>query len=320
MHEVLTVRGARKRYGEVEALRGADLALRRGHWVGLLGPNGAGKTTLVRAIAGRVRLDAGELTLLGSALRANNRAARVARRRMGVVPQDLALYERLTARENLAVFGRFHGVTGKALRERMSWALAWIGLAERGDHRVGGFSGGMKRRLNIACSVLHRPDVLLLDEPTVGVDPQSRQRIWDMLEELRRAGTSLLLTTHHLDEAQQVCEDIVIIDHGRVIASGTVETLIAQTLGTGRSVSLALDPAPSPEAVSAAEETLAAAGIDDLVRHGHLLRCTAGDVANALPALLRYWTEAGHSIGDLEVSPPSLHTVFLHLTGQELRE
>jgi ABC-2 type transport system ATP-binding protein len=340
MEAVLTVRGAEKRFGDTRALAGLDLALARGRWVGLLGPNGAGKTTLVRAIAGRVRLDAGTITLLGTPLAAapgngpdtatpdaagataGRAAARRARRRLGVVPQDLALYERLTAAENLTAFGELHGVTGRHLRERVQWALQWTGLADRGAHRVDSFSGGMKRRLNIACGVLHQPDVVLLDEPTVGVDPQSRQRIWDMLEELRAGGAALLLTTHHLDEAQQVCEEIVIIDHGRVIATGTLEALIAGTLGTRRAVSLGLDR-PSGDTLAtaiAAADNPGLRDVADVLVDGRTVRCTVGDVATALPALLGHLHAAGFAVGDVVVSQPSLHAVFLHLTGQELRE
>jgi ABC-2 type transport system ATP-binding protein len=348
MEAVLTVRGAEKRYGDTRALAGVNLALARGRWVGLLGPNGAGKTTLVRAIAGRVRLDAGTITLLGTPLaaapgagpeavawNAGSAAARRARRRLGVVLQDLALYERLTAAENLAAFGELHGVIGRPLRERVQWALQWTGLADRGAHRVDSFSGGMKRRLNIACSVLHQPDVLLLDEPTVGVDPHSRQRIWDMLGELQAGGTALLLTTHQLDEAQQVCEEIMILDHGRVIAAGTLEALIAGSLGTRRAVTLGLDRPPGDAlaaAIAGAPGLRGSAGVPDVhdvpnvhdvhdvFIDGHTVRCTVGDVAAALPALLGYLHEAGFAVGDVVVSPPSLHAVFLHLTGQELRE
>jgi ABC-2 type transport system ATP-binding protein len=325
MEVVLTVQGAEKRYGNTRALAGVDLALARGRWVGLLGPNGAGKTTLVRAIAGRVRLDAGTITLLGTQASASHTgapavdraAARRARQRLGVVPQDLALYDRLSAAENLAAFGALHGVTGPALRDRVDWALQWTGLADRAQQRVGGFSGGMKRRLNIACGVLHRPDVVLLDEPTVGVDPQSRQRIWDMLEELRAGGAALLSTTHQLDEAQQVCGEIVIIDHGRVIASGTVEALIADILGTRREVALGLDRLPG-DALAAGASGLQ--DVADLCVDGRTVRCTVGDVAATLPALLGYVRAAGFAVGDVAVSPPSLHAVFLALTGQELRE
>jgi ABC-2 type transport system ATP-binding protein len=336
---VLTVRHAEKRYGSTQALAGVDLTLARGRWLGLLGPNGAGKTTLVRAIAGRVRLDAGRITLhgaeLGPGLSADSPAARQARRRLGVVPQELALYERLTASENLTIFGELHGVTGRTLRERVAWALAWSALADRARDRVSGFSGGMKRRLNIACSVLHEPDVVLLDEPTVGVDPQSRARIWEMLEALRARGTALLLTTHHLDEAQEVCEEIVIVDHGRVVAAGALDALIADTLGARRSVVLGVQRVPghapvlldAPSSLDAGDAIRAACaaepGLADLAElevDGAVVRCTVGEVATALPALLHALHAAGFAVGNIEVSAPRLHALFLHLTGQELRE
>ncbi len=331
MEAVLTVRGAEKHYGGTRALAGVDLTLARGRWLGLLGPNGAGKTTLVRAIAGRVRLDAGSITLYGAELDADSAGARQARRRLGVVPQELALYQRLTAAENLSVFGRLHGVTGRALRERVSWALAWSALTDRAGDRVAGFSGGMKRRLNIACSVLHQPDVLLLDEPTVGVDPQSREAIWEMLDELRARGTALLLTTHHLDEAEEVCEEIVIVDHGRVVAAGKLEALIAENLGARRSVVLSVERAPGhtgePNENDAGAVIRAACSrepglrdIEDLLVDGRIVRCTISEVATSLPALLGHLHRAGFAVGDIEVSPPRLHTLFLHLTGQELRE
>ena len=223
MDTVLEIDGLARRYGEQEALRGVAVALQAGECLGLLGPNGAGKTTLVRAIAGRVRPDAGTITLLGTPLQPG---ARTGRESLGVVPQEIALDPLLTAAENLEVFGALQGVHGEALAERVGWALAFSGLESRRDDRVEAFSGGMKRRLNIACSVLHRPRVLLLDEPTVGVDPQSRERIWHMLGELRAAGTSIVLTTHQLDEAETQCDRIVIIDHGRVIAVGTLAQLV----------------------------------------------------------------------------------------------
>src|SRR5882724_5252721 len=199
MTTVLRVTGASKRFGATQALDGAEVALERGELLLLLGPNGAGKTTLIRSVAGRVRLDQGRIELLGQPL---DGAAHPARRSLGVVPQEIALYPLLTARENLQVFGTFHGLDGAALAGQVTDALAWTGLADRADEPIKGFSGGMKRRLNIACGVLHKPDVVLLDEPTVGVDPQSRERIWEMLDKLKAAGTSLVLTTHQLDEAQ----------------------------------------------------------------------------------------------------------------------
>ncbi len=244
MASVLTVRDAEKRFGETCALAGAGLELERGEWLALLGPNGAGKTTLVRSIAGRVRLDGGEIVLLGVRLDGASSASRAARAKLGIVPQEVALYPRLTARENLGVFGELLGLAGAELGERRDWALEWTGLAERANEPVKRYSGGMKRRLNIACSVLHRPEVVLLDEPTVGVDPQSRERIWEMLEQLRRGGASLLLTTHQLDEAQQICDRIVIIDHGRDVAAGTFKQLVRDTVGTRRKVTVVFDGDP----------------------------------------------------------------------------
>src|SRR5262245_11592570 len=240
----LQVSGACKSFGATRALDGAEFALEQGQLLGLLGPNGAGKTTLIRAIAGRVRLDAGRIVLFDQTLDRRNGAAR---RRLGIVPQEVALYALLTARENLEVFGRLNGLDAVVLHERVGWALDWTGLRERAHEPVKGFSGGMKRRLNIACGVLHQPEVVLLDEPTVGVDPQSRERIWEMLDKLRQAGTSLLLTTHQLDEAQTRCDRIVIIDHGKTIAAGTFRELVEQTVGTRRQVTLTLDrPLPQP--------------------------------------------------------------------------
>jgi ABC-2 type transport system ATP-binding protein len=234
--------------------------------------------------------------------------ARGGRRHLGFVPQELAIYPDLTARENLEAFGRFHGLGARNAREAAEWALAWSGLAERADDLTKTFSGGMKRRVNIACGVLHRPRAVLLDEPTVGVDPQSRERIFAMLEELCDDGASILLTTHQLDEAEERSDRIVIIDHGRVIADGTLDELIEATVGLNRRVSFKLaEPAPG----------LAGFGQNGDPRE---LVTEVRDVALELPELLARIREAGAEIRDVEVRAPSLHSVFIHLTGHELRE
>jgi ABC-2 type transport system ATP-binding protein len=308
MTDVLSVAGAKKRFGSTEALVGADLALRRGEWLALLGPNGAGKTTLVRSIAGRVRLDAGTLTLLDRALD-GSADAEAARRRLGVVPQEIALYPLLTARENLAAFGALHGIPTSDLAKRVEWALAWTGLADRAREPVKRFSGGMKRRLNIACGVLHEPEVILLDEPTVGVDPQSRERIWEMLRALQRDGASLLLTTHQLDEAQQICERIVIIDHGRAVAAGTFDELLTQTIGRERRVTFVLD-GDTPAALEGLGFTIGSEGVERRVN----------DVAAELSGHLDVIATNGGRVSDVRIEAPSLQAVFIHLTGHELRE
>src|SRR5688572_13264145 len=202
---VLQVTDARKKFGGTTALDGASFELRQGELLALLGPNGAGKTTLIRAIAGRVRLDAGQVKLFDREVSAGHTA-----KELGIVPQEIALYPLLSARENLEIFGRLQGLSGAGLSANVKWALERTALIDRQNDPVNQFSGGMRRRLNIACGVVHQPRVLLLDEPTVGVDPQSRDRIYDMLGELTRDGVSLLLTTHHLEEAEARCSRTVI--------------------------------------------------------------------------------------------------------------
>lgn len=308
MPSVLSITGARKNFGETQALDGAGVCLHKGEWLGLLGPNGAGKTTLIRAIAGRVKLDAGEISLLDRTLNIASRESQIARKSLGVIPQELALYSLLTARENMRAFGELQGVRGPTLKQRIDWALEWTGLGDRADEVTKTFSGGMKRRLNIACGVLHQPEVVLLDEPTVGVDPQSRQRIWEMLGQLRANGASLLLTTHQLDEAQQICDRIVIIDHGKTIADGTLDQLVAKTIGRARKVTFVLD------------QPLAGRVNGKLQQDGTAVHAQVEDVAGELPAMLATIHNAGGRVNDVRVESPSLHAVFIHLTGRELRE
>jgi ABC-2 type transport system ATP-binding protein len=301
---ILQVRGAAKSFGNIQALKGASIDLEQGELLALLGPNGAGKTTLIRAITGRVVLEGGTIELFGQSLSPAHR-----RRHLGVVPQEIALYPLLTARENLEVFGRLHGVSASTLRERVGWALEWTGLGDRAREPVKQFSGGMKRRLNIACGVLHQPRVVLLDEPTVGVDPQSRERIYEMLGALRASGASLLLTTHQLDEAESRCDRIAILDHGVLIASGTLADLVDGTVGSDRLVVFALDRP-------------AAASLDGFEVESDPRRVCArvSDVAAELPALLARVQRAGHRVEDIEVRRHGLHDVFIHLTGKDLRE
>jgi ABC-2 type transport system ATP-binding protein len=237
-----------------------------------------------------VRLDAGEIRLFDRLLDGRRTAPE-----LGVVPQEVAVYQLLTARENLSIFGRLHGLSGADLDKQVAWALGRTGLSDRANEMVKRYSGGMRRRLNIACGLLHRPRVLLLDEPTVGVDPQSRDHIYDVLGELGQSGVSMLLTTHHLEEAEARCSRTVIIDHGRVIASGTISELVDQTIGRHRQVTLFLDNAEQRTA-------------------------RMENVARELPPLLQRIAEEGRSVNDVDVRGPSLQSVFIHLTGRELRE
>jgi ABC-2 type transport system ATP-binding protein len=310
---VLSVVDARKMFGPVKALDGASLELREGELLGLLGPNGAGKTTLIRAIAGRVRLDAGEIRVFGQPVDGRRTPPE-----LGIVPQEIALYPLMTARENLAVFGRLQGLTSAELGRQVDWALESTGLKDRANESIRQFSGGMRRRLNIACGVLHRPRIVLLDEPTVGVDPQSRDRIYDVLDDLRGRGVSLLLTTHHLEEAEARCSRTVIIDHGRAIAAGTLGELVEQTVGRFRLVTLRLDAAAGQ--ATTAEIIRGARTIEADPSDPRLLRARMRDVAIELPPLLERVRQVGRSVEDVEVKGPSLQSVFIHLTGRELRE
>jgi ABC-2 type transport system ATP-binding protein len=231
---MLDVRHLRKTYGDLVAVDDVSFSVGRGELLGLLGPNGAGKTTTVSMINGLVTPDGGDVLIGGEPLHGD---ADPKKRRIGLVPQDIALYEELSAQHNLRFFGALFGLTGEALDTAIAAALTLVGLAERAGDRVGTFSGGMKRRLNLAAGLLHDPDILLLDEPTVGVDPQSRNAIFDNLEELKRRGKALLYTTHYMEEAERLADRVVIVDHGRVIANDSVQQLRG-TLSASASVSL----------------------------------------------------------------------------------
>ncbi len=305
--EPLLVRDARKRFGDVEALAGASLEVRRGELVGLLGPNGAGKTTMIRAIAGRVALDSGSIQLFGRTV-----TARDPRPEIGVVPQELAVYSLLTARENLEAFGVLYGVQGAELKSRVDWALEWSDLKDRAKESVKRFSGGMKRRLNIAIGLMHSPAIVLLDEPTVGVDPQSRERIYEMLASLQASGVGVVLTTHHLEEAERRCERIVIIDHGRIVAAGTLGELLAAARSGGRTLAMVLERAwpagiavPKGFSLSADRLTVTVA---------------VEDGGRGVAARIDTVTGLGARVQDLSLAGASLQDVFIGLTGRELRE
>jgi ABC-2 type transport system ATP-binding protein len=298
----IEIHDLRKSFGAQAALAGVDLSVSSGETLGLLGPNGAGKTTLVRCIMGRVRPDTGTINV-GDAGTRNV---------LGWVPQDLALYPRLTASENLGVFGRYQGLAGSELQSAIDRCLEWSALKDRAHEQVRTFSGGMKRRLNIAAGVIHSPRVLLLDEPTVGVDPQSRERIYQMIEELRTQGVSLIYTTHYMEEAERLCDRIAIIDHGRVIAQGTAAELVSKYLGSKREAVIhGAKPSASLEKVLLAR----AAIINDDV-----IRVPMAQVAAELKAILGEFEREGVVIENIAIRTPTVEDVFLHLTGRGLRE
>jgi ABC-2 type transport system ATP-binding protein len=232
---MLVVKNLRKSFGRIVAVDDVSLTLTKGELLGLLGPNGAGKTTTVSMVAGLVTPDRGDVLIDGARLSGDTDPAK---RRIGLVPQDLALYDELSARDNLRFFGGLYGLTGRALEGAMARALDLVALADRARDVVKTFSGGMKRRLNLAASLLHDPDILLLDEPTVGVDPQSRNAIFDNLESLKRDGKALLYTTHYMEEVERLADRVVIVDHGRVIADDTVRGLQTRYAAAGATATL----------------------------------------------------------------------------------
>jgi ABC-2 type transport system ATP-binding protein len=281
---MLVLEGLRKGYGAHLALDGLTLSVRRGEIFGLLGPNGAGKTTTVSLAVGVLAPDAGTVTVAGQGAPSSP----AVRSRLGLAPQALALYDGLSGDENLAFFGSVYGLAGPRLAERVSAAIEFVGLADRRRDRVSTYSGGMKRRLNLAVAVVHDPELILLDEPTAGVDPQSRNLIFENVRRLREAGKTIVYTTHYMEEAERLCDRVGIIDHGRLLALGTVAELLASH--GGRPV------------------LVAEAG-------GEEIRVEADDPLVELNRLA-----AGRPVSAFRVERASLEQVFLHLTGRQLRD
>jgi ABC-2 type transport system ATP-binding protein len=295
-----------KRFGDLTAVDGVTLELKRGECLGLLGPNGAGKSTLIRSIVGRVIPDSGTVSVLGDP--ADSVGARLA---LGWVPQELALYPRLTCRENLESFGQYYGLRGDALQTAIAWCLDWAALADRAQEPVQNLSGGMKRRLNMAAGLINRPKVILMDEPTVGVDPQSRNRIFEMIETLHAEGVSMVYTTHYMEEAERLCDRIAIIDHGQIISSGTKEELIRNSFA-GRSEVLVRFVNSDEKLISWVQE-----------RGGSYENGStrfAIEQASDISGLLDAAAKAGHELADVSLRKPNLESVFLQLTGRELRD
>ena len=289
-----------KHFGQVQAVDGISLTLRSGECLGLLGPNGAGKSTLIRSIVGRVIPDAGRVSVFGSP--ANTSEARSA---LGWVPQDLALYPRLTCGENLAAFGRYHGLSGKKLAESVAWCLGWAALEDRACELAKNLSGGMKRRLNMAAGIIHRPRVVLMDEPTVGVDPQSRNRIFEMIEALRGEGAAIIYTTHYMEEAERLCDRVAIIDHGRIIAEGATEELVHDAFASRSQVVAHF--AGDPGVVGAWVEQHAGRLLDGAALF------TIED-STLIAGLLDDAARSGLKLLDVTLRRPNLESVFLHLT------
>jgi ABC-2 type transport system ATP-binding protein len=308
----INVENLHKDFGEVYAVKGVSFQVRRGEVFSLLGPNGAGKSTTISMLACLLRPTKGDATILGNSIIS---APRDVKARLGVVPQEIALYDDLSARENLEFWGKMYGLRGVELARRVDEVLELIGLTDRQKGRLEKFSGGMKRRVNIGVALLHKPDVVIMDEPTVGIDPQSRRHILDGVKDLNRQGTTVLYTTHYMEEAQELSDHIAIMDQGEIIGCGTHAQLV-QIVGEQDRIDLRLNNQDG----NLLERWRTAPGVSKISAEDGLITLLAKDSNLVLPDLFEMAAEAGARITSVDVQEPNLETVFLQLTGRALRD
>ena len=308
----IEIQNLHKRFGDLQAVQDISLTVQAGEILSLLGPNGAGKSTAISIISGLLKPDAGDALVMGHSIRWEPEAAKAC---LGVVPQDIALYPDLSARENLLFWGKMYGLRGAALKGRVDEVLEIISLVDRQKGRVDKFSGGMKRRVNIAAALLHKPQVVIMDEPTVGIDPQSRRHILDNVKDLNRQGMTVLYTTHYMEEAAELSDHIAIMDHGQVIAYGTHDELI-QMVGEQTRIDLTLTG--DAERVMAAWQQVE--GVSRASVQDGTVTVLVDDSHRVLPRLFEVATAADARITGVDIREPNLEAVFLHLTGRALRD
>ncbi|MCA9867116.1 MAG: ATP-binding cassette domain-containing protein [Anaerolineales bacterium] len=312
---ILIAQELRKAFGDNEAVRGISFSVMRGEIFSLLGPNGAGKTTTINMLSCLIEPTGGTAEIAGHAIPGDSLDVR---RAIGVVPQEIALYDSLTARQNLEFWGKLYDMGGKPLAMRIDEVLEQVGLSDRAKDKIKTYSGGMKRRINIAAGLLHKPQLLFMDEPTVGIDPQSRRRILDMVRELRDQGMTILYTTHYMEEAEELSDRVGIIDQGRLIALGT-QVELTKLVGEQETLRLHLaEDMPLPDGkvdvFAGLEGVLSAAAVD------HQVIVNVADAGEALPAVVARAGEIGLRIRSVDIEEPNLEAVFLHLTGRGLRD
>lgn len=308
----IEISNLKKSFGDIKAVSGASFTVQEGEIFSLLGPNGAGKTTTISMLSTLLRPDEGDALILGHSIR--NEPMKV-KESLGVVPQEIALYEDLSAKENLMFWGKMYGLRGAVLKIRVDEILETIGLADRQNGRVGKFSGGMKRRVNIGVALLHKPKVIYMDEPTVGIDPQSRRNILDSVVALKDQGMTVLYTTHNMDEAQELSDHIAVMDHGKIIALGTHDELVKLV---GQSDRIALTTNAEPSRVVEIWKQLP--GVDSISTENGTLTLLVDDSNRVLPRLFETSATNGIRITSVEIELPNLESVFLHLTGRALRD
>ncbi|MGE5643815.1 MAG: ATP-binding cassette domain-containing protein [Byssovorax cruenta] len=308
----IEVENLRKSFGDFQAVQGASFEAQAGEVLSLLGPNGAGKSTTISMLSGLLDPTSGDACIMGHSIL---REPEEAKKSLGVVPQEIALYPDLSARENLVFWGKMYGLRGAALKSRVDEVLEVIGLTDRQKDHVGKFSGGMKRRVNIGAALLHKPEVVIMDEPTVGIDPQSRRHILDNVKELNQKGMTVLYTTHYMEEAAELSHHIAIMDKGKVIAYGTHDELI-RMVGEQTRIDLTLN-AEAGKLLAAWRETEGVARIDST---DGKVTALVDDSNRVLPRLFDAASKVGVRITSVDIQEPNLETVFLHLTGRALRD
>jgi ABC-2 type transport system ATP-binding protein len=312
-HQIaLDIQNLEKSFGDFQAVKGVSFRAYSGEIFSLLGPNGAGKSTTISMLSGLLQPSGGDACIMGASVLREPAKARAA---LGVVPQDIALYPDLSARENLVFWGKMYGLRGPALRQRVDEVLEVIGLTDRQKGRVGTFSGGMKRRVNIGVALLHKPKVIIMDEPTVGIDPQSRRHILDNVKELNQQGMTVLYTTHYMEEAEELSHHIAVMDQGQVIACGTRDELV-RLIGEQSRLELALNT-EDPRVGEAWQKVEGVSRVSPVDGHVTVL---ANDSNLVLPRLFDSANRLGARITSIEIQEPNLEAVFLHLTGRALRD
>jgi ABC-2 type transport system ATP-binding protein len=314
MAAILEVKNLVKKYGDFTAVKGISFDIQEDEIFSLLGPNGAGKTTTISVLSTLYAPTSGDATIGGHSVSQEPMAVRNV---IGLVPQELALYDDLSARENLLFWGRMYGLSGRALRVRVAEVLEQIGLADRAKERVKAYSGGMKRRVNIGVGLLHKPKLLFMDEPTVGIDPQSRRAILDSVKDLNKQGMTVLYTTHYMEEAQELCDRVGIIDHGELIALGTQAELTRQV---GENDTLILHIDEGQDGSSLVDAVRSVSGVLKADMTDHTVAVIAPEAEDIMAPVIIKANELGIKIRSVDIKEPNLEAVFLHLTGRALRD
>ncbi|WP_445475660.1 ABC transporter ATP-binding protein [Methanococcoides methylutens] len=309
---VITIEGLSKRYDGFTAVDDVSLEIKRGEIFGLLGPNGAGKSTIISILCCLLEPTAGRVTIDGFDVEKNTTDIK---KIIGVVPQEISLYYTLTARENLAFYAKIYGLSGKAMKDRIETLLDMVGLTDRADDRLEGYSGGMKRRINIAVALLHNPGILFLDEPSTGVDPQSRKRIYDTIRDLNQQGMTVLLTTHQMEDAEKLCHRIAIVDKGKLIALDTLDGLLKMVGETDIIQVTAKEITPEAVDVIQRIENVQKVSVDE---DSMTIQLVQG--RELLAGIIKALTASGTKVESIQIKEPDLETLFLHLTGTKLRK